>query len=123
MTRVRSAWRSSWLVLALGTLFPAASAHATLGESAESIQKDKENISILSERTQSFGRFSVHEYASGATRVRQYISPSGVVFGIHWIGRTHPPLDHLLGTYYKEYQQVFSKTNKQGRGHRTIKTS
>jgi hypothetical protein len=39
---------------------------------------------------------------SGVT-VREYVGPSGTVFGIGWDGHRPPNLSVLLGSYYREY--------------------
>ncbi len=51
--------------------------------------------------------FSLHEItAADGTVVRQYASPSGVIFGVSWSGPFVPDLSQLLGPYFQEYRQA-----------------
>jgi hypothetical protein len=59
-------------------------AQATLGESADSITLDKKALSAVRRTTTVRNGYTVHEIASDSTVVREYISPSGIVFGIAW---------------------------------------
>jgi hypothetical protein len=58
------------------------------------------------------------------TVVREYVSTSGVVFGIAWNGLIHPNLTQLLGSYAGEYQEALLQTPRiKGSRHLQVKTS
>ena len=80
--------------------------HATLGEKAESIAKDKKALSARSRAVTSHSKFSIQEVCNNAVTVREYITPSGIVFGVAWNGVVQPDLTVLLGSYAGEYQQA-----------------
>jgi hypothetical protein len=67
--------------------------------------------------------YTVHEIRSESTTVREYVTPSGIVFAIAWNGRTHPDLTSLLGSYAGEYKDALQRTLREpGRRSRTVKT-
>lgn len=105
----------------LGVLLSLAALHsaafATLGEDVGSVQADQVRIQaqsrIVAERS-----FSVHELrmASG-TVVREFVSPSGMVFGVAWAGPFAPNLRQLLGVHFEEYTQGASlRESRRGSG-------
>jgi hypothetical protein len=49
---------------------------------------------------------------SRSTVVREYVSPSGIVFAIAWNG-SQPDLSQLLGSYEKQYRQALKDTPRQ----------
>jgi len=85
-------------------------ARATLGESVDSIASDRKALAAVQHATMTHEGFTVQEFKSEANFVREYISPSGVVFAVAWNGLSHPDLTSLLGTYVGEYQQALRDT-------------
>jgi nitroreductase len=63
-----------------------------------------EDLVAMHEKYGSRNLYSVHEIQSGGVTVREYVSSSGLVFGLAWNGRVHPELGALLGSYKAEYQ-------------------
>lgn len=96
-----------WLgVLVLGSLNPLP-VQATLGGSVDTIESDRAALSAVRRMapvTQS--GYSIHQLDSSGTFIREYVSSSGVVFGIAWNGLTHPDLSQLLGAYAEDYHQA-----------------
>jgi hypothetical protein len=46
----------------------------------------------------------MHELQTPAgTKVREYVSPAGVVFGVAWRGPSMPDLRQLLGDHFQSY--------------------
>ena len=90
---------------------------AGLGESADSIASDREALSAVHRASNVHNGYTVQEFASDATSVREYVSPSGIVFGVAWNGLTYPDLTPLLGSYASEYQQAL-KQEPRNPGHR-----
>ena len=104
--------------------------HAHLGGDLASIEADRKSLQALSVTgtTQSNVQaitllFSVHEMITAGVKVRQYVSPSGSVFGLAWNGPHHPDLSVLLGGYHSEFKKSLEshqeRLSKQGRsrGH------
>lgn len=84
-------------------------AHAVLGESADTITADRKALQAVHRATTPHDGYTVEEVVSDATAVREYVSPSGVVFGIAWNGYVHPDLAQLLGSYRGEYSAARQK--------------
>ena len=58
------------------------------------------------------------------TRVREYVSSAGIVFGIAWNGLVYPDLTQLLGPYNDEYQKAMGQAKRQpGRRHARVKSN
>lgn len=94
------------LALALGAVLLTAAvtpAKAGLGDQAASVEADR--VSMKGQlRTRSEPGYSVQEItASNGALVREYVSPSGVVFAVSWSGRTKPNLQQTLGTYFTQF--------------------
>ncbi|WP_260986411.1 DUF2844 domain-containing protein [Bordetella genomosp. 13] len=50
------------------------------------------------------------------TTIREYVTPSGTVFGIVWDGPDMPPLNTLLGAYFPTYRQALDARRAARRG-------
>jgi hypothetical protein len=97
--------RGSALAL-LTTLGSTSLAVATLGGSLDSIQSDqarfKARIRIIEA-----GAYTVHELTTPTDIVvREYVSPSGQVFGVTWRGPFIPDMQQLLGAYFQHYVEA-----------------
>jgi hypothetical protein len=111
------------LGLALAIFLSAERVQAALGESVDSVASDQKAISAVRRAMKTSTGYTVHEIRSETITVREYVSPSGVVFGIAWNGLTHPDLTPLLGAYTDEYQKAMRKAKRQpGRRHVQVKT-
>jgi hypothetical protein len=110
--------------LVLAVLAAAQQAQAVLGEPVDSITMDQKTLSTTrSAATEVHTGYTVQEIASNVTTVREFVSPSGIVFGIAWQGRTHPDLAALLGSYAGEYQNTLRKNPRHpGRRYLQVKT-
>ena len=98
-------------------------AHAVLGGSADTITADRKALQAVQRATTSHKGYTVEEVVSDATAVREYVSSSGVVFGIAWNGYVHPDLTQLLGSYWNAYSAARQKaTRKFGRKRQQIAT-
>src|SRR5208283_5627780 len=101
------------LFLVLGLLMVCFAAarrvQATLGEPAYSIEVDRQALSAVQRPVTVRNGYTVQEVESNANRVREYVSPGGVVFGIAWNGRVNPDLSQLLGSYEGEYRAALSQ--------------
>jgi Protein of unknown function (DUF2844) len=98
-------------------------AHAALGGSADTITADRKALQAVHRATTPHKGYTVEEVVSDATTVREYVSPSGVVFGIAWNGYVHPDLTQLLGSYWGEYSAAQRKAaRKFGRKRQQLAT-
>jgi hypothetical protein len=100
------------VILVIFVLAAARPAQATLGGNAESVELDIRNLTAVRGADTIRNSYTIQEIRYGETVVREYLSPSGVVFGIAWNGLTHPDLTQLLGPYLAEYDEAL----RQGRG-------
>ena len=91
---------------------------ATLGERAETVQADQARMRA-SLRMMRAETYTVHELQSAnGTTIREFVSPSGMVFGVAWEGQALPDLRQLLGRYFDQYQRV----RQHGRGPRRVES-
>ena len=104
-------------LLLAAVLACAAAAHAALGGGADSVVSDRKALQAVSRATASYAGYTVHEVAADATTVREYLSASGVVFGVAWNGNAYPDLSELLGSYGDEYAAARQKAVRKP-GHR-----
>jgi hypothetical protein len=113
-----------YIGLSMAALAVAEQAQATLGESADSVASDRKALSAVQRATTAHNGYTVHEFASDATVLREYVSPSGIVFGIAWNGLTYPDLTPLLGSYASEYQAALRQTPRRPglRRYQTVET-
>ncbi|SPQ01901.1 conserved exported hypothetical protein [Candidatus Sulfobium mesophilum] len=112
------------LGLSIALVAPAQRTEAALGESADTVELDRKALAAVRGATKAHKSYTVREFNSASTAVREYISPSGVVFGIAWKGLIHPDLTQLLGSYAGEYREALRQTpRQQGRRHLQVKTN
>lgn len=110
------------LALALGAVLLAGAmppAQAGLGAQVASVEADR--VSMKGQlRIRSEPGYSVQEItaANGGT-VREYVSPSGVVFAVSWSGPAMPNLQQTLGSYFTQYVTAAKMQRATGRraGH------
>lgn len=109
--------------LLLGLSMTAQRVQATLGESADSVESDRYALSAVRHSASTHDRYTIQEIGSDSVAVREYISPSGIVFGISWNGLIHPDLTQLLGSYKDEYQKALQQSpRKPGRKPLQVKS-
>ncbi len=91
------------IALALGLPFPA---FAALGASLDSVQNDQVRLQARIRITVA-GSYTIHEMtAPTGTVVREYVSPTGRVFGVTWQGPFIPEMQQLLGAYFEQYSRA-----------------
>ena len=110
-------------LVAVALLAPSQS-EGKLGGSADSIETDRHALSAVRRNSTSHSSYSVHEIESDSANVREYVSSSGVVFGLAWNGLRHPDLNLLLGPYSTEFHEALKHTSRnRGAKSRSVKTS
>ena len=103
-------------------------AGAILGESVDSIESHRKIVSAEKVTSQvisnAYANYTVYQLKYDGTSVREYVSSSGIVFGIAWNGLIHPDLTPLLGSYASEYQEALARTaRKYGERHLQVKAA
>jgi hypothetical protein len=86
----------------LASLF-CAPASAALGDAVASVNSDSQ---LLAARPQVVTRaaFTVQElHTPTGTVIREFVTPSGVVFAVSWRGPFKPSMPLLLGKYFADY--------------------
>ena len=98
-------------------------AQATLGESVDSDTTNRKSLSAVRSTEKTASKYTVYESQYDTITIREYASSSGIVFGITWIGLTHPNLTPLLGSYASEHKKALSQVKRQpGSKHVKVKT-
>ncbi|HSB20716.1 MAG TPA: DUF2844 domain-containing protein [Anaeromyxobacteraceae bacterium] len=111
------------MLLLAAALVAAAPARASLGGKADSVEADRKALSAARRATVARAGYTVEEVDTGAVRVREYVSPSGVVFAVAWNGLAHPDLDTLLGSYAAAWRQADRQVPRTpGRRSRAVRT-
>jgi len=112
------------LVLSVAMFAAAQRVQAALGGSSDSIESDRKALSATTRGVTAGNGYTVQEIYSAANTVREYVSSSGVVFGIAWNGLVYPDITRLLGSYTGEYQKARQQAMRQrGSRHLRVKSS
>jgi hypothetical protein len=89
--------------IALITLGLGLPAFAALGGDVNSVQTDQAYMRA-SIKTTAGQAFTTHEIKTPmGTIVREFVSPSGRVFGVAWRGPSVPPMQQILGSYFQQF--------------------
>ena len=104
----------------LALAFPA---WAALGDNVTSVNNDKAHMkgTLRSVATQHYVKHEI-QVPSGQV-VREFVSPSGSVFGVAWEGPFQPDLQHLLGSYFEPVKQAVTAQQRHGHGPIFVETS
>jgi uncharacterized protein DUF2844 len=110
-------------ILLLGAFMVSSStARAVLGQPVASVENDRASLRGELKVIPGEG-FSIRQITTAeGTVVKEYVSPSGVVFGVSWRGPVFPDLSELLGTYFPQFQQGASIPHPFARRHLLIHT-
>jgi hypothetical protein len=112
------------LGVAAAVLMTPVRVYATLGQAEASVASDEAALSAHTGSTTTHIGYTVLEIVSDAVRVREYVSPTGIIFAIAWNGLIHPDLTHLLGAYAAEYEDSLqSAESEPGRRRLHVKAS
>ncbi len=104
----------------LGFSLPAS---ASLGGNVSTVETDRAQMNAHVQVTQ-HDSYEVHEIQMpGGTVVDEYVSADGTVFAVSWHGQFPPPMQQILGTYFKQYSaalQTQSSAQPKMYGHRPL---
>jgi uncharacterized protein DUF2844 len=102
---------ASMLLTLFAVSFPA---YAELGGDEASIQTDQVQMQGV-RRIARASTHVMHEIQTPTgTKVREYVSPAGKVFGVAWEGPFLPNLQQVLGPYFEQLSRA--QSNRRGRG-------
>ena len=106
--------------MACALLLMATQAFATLGDAVDTVGADRAQLQAERQIT-SAAAFEVHALRlQSGTTVREYVSPSGMVFAVTWQGPELPDLQQLLGRYFPAYGEALKAQRASGvRAQRT----
>ncbi len=89
-------------------------ARASLGGTQASVETDRLQVGGTV-RVLPSAAYTVHELQTpSGTVVREYVSPSGIVFGVAWHGPSMPDLRQVLGAYFDRYVEAAAKRKARG---------
>ena len=95
-------------------------AKAALGGDATSIEADRAQMKGKLQ-VRPANMYTVHEIAGvNHSLVREFISPSGVVFAVGWQGQFMPDMQQLLGAYFDQYSQAVKEQKASYVGRRPL---
>ncbi len=105
------------LLLLLGS----APAWAVLGEQVATVASDQKYLRGEVRATMMQG-YSVQQItAADRSVINEYVSPTGMVFGISWRGPVMPNLQLLLGSHFAQFQQA-AQSRVRRRGPLVLRT-
>jgi len=95
------------LLCVLAAACGSAPALAALGGDVTTVESDRASLKgALHLRTAA--TYTIHEIQVTGLVVREFVSPSGKVFGVSWQGNGIPDLQQMLGSYYAGFAQAAS---------------
>jgi hypothetical protein len=94
------------LAVCVSVWLSAGPAWAILGEPAASVYVDQQRLHAQLHTMNHEGYVVQHIEAADGTVVREYVSSTGLVFGVAWQGQKVPDLTQLLGAYFPLYEAV-----------------
>src|SRR5487761_567749 len=103
------------LTVLLGLLLQVTPAWAVLGQPVASVQSDRAHLHGELRSVERRG-YSVQQItAADGTLVKEYVSATGMVFGVSWQGPAMPNLSQLLGTYFPEFKKAAPAASRRHR--------
>jgi len=111
------------IMLLAAFLLGSPAAWAALGQPVASVENDRVNMQGELKVIPGAG-FNVHQITTPAgVAVKEYVTPSGVVFGVSWRGPVFPDLSLLLGKYITQFQRGASSQPSYRRRHIMVHTA
>ena len=94
---------------------------AGLGEGADSLPRDRTALRASADSVTALNAYDLHEVTTeDGSRVREFVSRSGTIFGVAWSGRTKPDLSALLAAHYADYLKAAASNH---RNHKVLSIS
>jgi hypothetical protein len=110
------------LVAAIALVAVPSTAGAALGGSVGTVEADRVSMQGALMRMVRSDSFQFHEIRSATgTLVREYVSPSGTVFGVAWQGPWLPDLRQVLGDeHFEQLQRSMRQAARARRIHGVV---
>ena len=109
------------ITMAICALSAPHSAVASLGGTATTVEADRARLQASLQMTKK-PQYTVHELrAPNQVVVREFVSPTGIVFGVAWQGPSRPDLEQLLGGYFAHFAQAAKEQKQQQPGRHTLR--
>ena len=89
--------------------------YAALGEKRETLETDRAAEPAYKKSTEAHSSFSIRVTQGQGFTLKEYVTQSGVVFGITWTGKVPLNLSDIFGSYLTDYQQAADKAATQKR--------
>lgn len=80
---------------------------AALGQPEATVERDRAMMKGQRQRGSGTG-VAIDTITVAGMKIKEYVSPDGVVFAVVWEGTGVPDLKLLLGEYYEEYREGLS---------------
>jgi hypothetical protein len=94
----------------------AAPSWAVLGQPVASVRSDQQRMRGEI-RSVAHNGYSVQQItAPDGGIVKEFVSPTGMVFAVSWQTRTMPNLQQLFGSYFAQFQQASQAKTRRRRG-------
>ncbi len=91
-------------------------AHAALGDTVQSVAADRMKLHAATSQSRTAAGYTMQEMTlPSGTVIREFISASGMVFGVAWQGPAPPDLQQLLGRYFPGFASA--PRGPHGRGY------
>jgi hypothetical protein len=97
-------WFRIAVAILLIHLTAATSVWAALGQSADSVERDRAAMGGQAQRNPGKG-YSIETITVAGMTVREYVSSDGIVFAVTWKGTGAADLSLLFGSYIDEYRE------------------
>ncbi len=89
---------SRWVITAAAVLLVGQGFYASVMDCAGAAEKDNDVEAVHRAGHAVHDGYRVEEIRYGAAMMREYITPTGVIFGLDWKGMIHPDVTDLLGS-------------------------
>jgi hypothetical protein len=102
----------------LSALF-ATSVSAKLGDDESAIKNDQTPLEIKEIKFEDKGKYKVYTLVNADVwTIKEFVSPSGKVFAVSWLGTAKPDLEKLVIDSYKEQLKIACAPSARRPGHR-----
>lgn len=108
-----------YIIVFLIILYLPINAWSALGDNESSVQADKQIIN----GTITQSDLSTHKIYSISTEksvLREFVTPSGTIFGFAWQGPNIPDMQQLLGSHYQDYVAAVKAERQKHRGRKPL---
>lgn len=115
--RPQALWKGLMVAMALAGITSPSPVFGSLGSDVTSVEADRAKMEATLQTT-SKQLYTIHEmHTANNVTVKEFVSPSGKVFGVAWEGASRPDMKQLLGVYFDQYTQAVQQQEAKRAGH------